>query len=456
MNRTFLALLILFSVDGGLFSQITETLDERIAKGFIEKLPKWKTINPEKPFKPQSGAFSTSMEADFKNGNHRLKVIIEQRDPTLITSDDMRRRFVDSRSVTPKNRPVPNLGEAAYLFETSRGVEVYFYKANLLAKVYVDFLNPAEKPEIPFYYQSAPPNEIHRALNIAKVVGGLISGDENFGLCNNTFYRPAVPPAQNVEEGLFNAVSTGEADRVKQLLESKGNVNHIYPDNSTLLHVAVRHGCHETLKVLVSAKADLNARDKEGATALMIAARFADFEAIRILTTAGSDLQTKDKQGLNVVSYLAKSTGGRPYQQDTTAREKADLLKYLVEHGADINSQAANGNTPLMFLIQTCYPFDSCQLLFKKLLDFGADLNLQNNEGKTILIFSVTTGTRFSRNEFVKMILEKKATVNHRDKHGLSAIDYAMKERKSYAQNPDFSEEIAKIIELLKNAGANE
>jgi ankyrin repeat protein len=457
MKKIALVPLILLSFTGCLFSQITETLDERIAKSFIERLPKWKTINREKPFKPRSGAFSTSMEADLKNGSHHLKIRIEQRDSALKTSEDLRRWFSDSRAVAPPNRPISNLGEAAHLFETSRSVEIYFYKANLLATIYLDFTNPDEKPKVPHYVQTAPPSEINRALSLARVVADSIVGNRTFGLCNNTFYRPAMPPAQNAEEKLLAAVSGGDIDGLKTLIDLKANVNHIFPDNSTLLHAAVLHGCPETIKVLTAAGADLNARDKKGATPLMIAAQFSDVEAIKILTSAGADLLSKDNQGLNVVSYLVRSTGGRPYQEEITAREKTDLLKYLVERRADINAQAINGNTPLMFLIQTCYPFDGCQSLFKEFPNLGADLNLQNNDGETILIVTAKNG-RFSeqRNDFIKLLLEKGAPINHRDKKGLSALDYILKERKIYAQNPDRSKELVKTIELLKNAGATE
>ncbi|ORX85834.1 ankyrin, partial [Anaeromyces robustus] len=57
-----------------------------------------------------------------------------------------------------------------------------------------------------------------------------------------------------------------------------------------------------------------------------------------------------------------------------------DLVKYLIEHGADINKENRGGETPLFLACRS-----GNKNLVKYLIDLGADINKENEEGETPL-----------------------------------------------------------------------
>ena len=67
--------------------------------------------------------------------------------------------------------------------------------------------------------------------------------------------------------------------------------------------------------------------------------------------------------------------------QNATAFNRTDVIKRLVDEGADVNRQTRYGkNTPL-HMAADCNQTEAVRLL----LDNGADINLENNGNKTPL-----------------------------------------------------------------------
>ncbi|ORX82475.1 ankyrin, partial [Anaeromyces robustus] len=52
-------------------------------------------------------------------------------------------------------------------------------------------------------------------------------------------------------------------------------------------------------------------------------------------------------------------------------------VKYLVEHGADVNKQSNDSTTPLFY---AC--INGHENIVKYLVEHGADVNKKNNDGK--------------------------------------------------------------------------
>ena len=92
-----------------------------------------------------------------------------------------------------------------------------------------------------------------------------------------------------------------------------------------------------------------------------------------------------------------------------------NLIKYLIENGANINIANKIGQTPLMIAISA-----NNIMLSKYLLDRGADINIKNKYGQTPLMLAVESNNPST----VKWLIEKGADVIEKDTQGKSAISY--------------------------------
>ena len=100
------------------------------------------------------------------------------------------------------------------------------------------------------------------------------------------------------------------------------------------------------------------------------------------------------------------------------AAEKGDfdLVKTLIEKGADVRHGNKKGVTPLM-----CAISGNNTAVFRLLLEKGADVDAQTNSGLTALMATSLTG----KTEFVKLLLEAGANPDATSKCGKKASDYA-------------------------------
>jgi len=111
-----------------------------------------------------------------------------------------------------------------------------------------------------------------------------------------------------------------------------------------------------------------------------------------------------------------------------------DIVSLLLDKGADVNAQDADGYTALSIASRNGHTE-----VVKLLLDKGADVNVQDADGDTALIWASRNG----HTEVVKLLLDKGADINAKDKYGDTALILAS--RKGHTE----------IVKVLLNAGAD-
>jgi len=95
------------------------------------------------------------------------------------------------------------------------------------------------------------------------------------------------------------------------------------------------------------------------------------------------------------------------------------IVKYLVEHGTDINKENKNGETPLHFAIRL-----RIERLVKYLVEHGADIHKENKKGfSPLLTFcSGTSHDEIEEEAIIKYLVEHGADINKKNKEGKTSL----------------------------------
>ncbi len=223
---------------------------------------------------------------------------------------------------------------------------------------------------------------------------------------------------------------------------------------------AAMYGKLEEVKTAISDNVDVNAIDSNGCTALMYAANYGHIPVIQALLDAGADSNIKSDndeglgEGMTALMFAAGSF---------FAANRVDVVKLLVQYGADVNLKSKEGKTALMYAAGTCSGYTES---VNNLINLGADLNIKDNDDNTALMqmelgnnttiadvlrragatengiaeVRLIKAAREGDIEQVKALIKNGTNVNHND--GLALCSAAGKGHQE-------------VVEMLIQAGAN-
>ena len=140
--------------------------------------------------------------------------------------------------------------------------------------------------------------------------------------------------------------------------------------NLNKIRDAIKNGNSSTIKQIINNyKINLNTpiHNKHDSTVLHYAVMAKNSEIIKFLIEKGADINAPDKGGQTSLMYAVQNNF-------------IDIANLLIEKDANIDAQDNNGQTVLMFAIANNH-LDSTRLLIKK----GANVNAQDNAAKLLL-----------------------------------------------------------------------
>lgn len=438
-------------------AQTYQTLDEQMSFAISQSFPDWKSEKPQ-IFNMNIPSGSPTLEAILKNGQKRLMInvrLFESKDKAISDLE----RFFYMRSIMPRTREMPTVGDKSLTAETAQRVEISFVKENVYVSLYSDFPRADKNKTGPDYIWSAPDTEFEFVRKAANVLASMIIGQKTVSPCFNNFIKFSYPPEITKEEKFLASAYRGETDSVKNFISQDVNINARGAKDETALHLAIKQGCFETIKTIVDAKADVNAKSENGETPLMTAAAFGNLEAIKLLDSSGADIKAKTSFGRNAAfSALLGPNGTFFWRDNPNTDKKIQTLDLLKTAGLDLTQKEDfHGQTLLIDYVNNRRGTE--EEMYNALLDFGIDINGTNKSGETALIVAIKLLPREGRTNVVKFLIGRGADVNIRDDRGFNALNYLKQEEKRYTRDEYMQSEFhhyKETLELLIQAGAKE
>ena len=232
--------------------------------------------------------------------------------------------------------------------------------------------------------------------------------------------------------------------------------------------IAVEAEHYALAAVLAKAAGGINGRDKKGWTPLHWAIFGDAWDLVRELIEAGADLSVgRSQNALEIAKLMNSETklievfidakGVDAIVRDGwtalmhAARDgHTEVVKTLIEIGANINIQNDNGDTALILAARR-----GLTEIVKILVENGADMNIKDSRyGRTALIYAAKDSrygrtaliyaAREGRTEVVKLLIDNGANMNIKDsRYGRTALDMAAREGRT------------EVVKLLIDNGAN-
>jgi ankyrin repeat protein len=212
---------------------------------------------------------------------------------------------------------------------------------------------------------------------------------------------------------LCRAVSSGDLETVKRLIEKGESPNTQDALGLPLLHIAASSGYADVCRFLIEAGAEINEKDRSAAAALHHAARRHNVEIVSILLEAGADVNQAPAGG---ITPLMAALGAEDLYNERVSPAKSfskkvdETLAVLIKHGADLNAVGPEGYSALHFAL-AMFPKNA-----SRLIEAGADVNAANKFLLTPLM-SANAST-------AKQLLEAGADPHSCDRKGRTAMFY--------------------------------
>ena len=165
---------------------------------------------------------------------------------------------------------------------------------------------------------------------------------------NDLSFTPVMLAAQN-----------GHLETIQVLLRNRGSVNVGAKNSRMLLHCAAEGDHTDVVKCILQNCGNVLAKTSENLTVLHLAT---SLELVKLLVEKGADIHAVERLGSTPLHAAA-------------GKGQTDTVNYLLNQGADINSRSVAGYSALFCALNRGHAATA-----KALIERGCDLNLKNGE----------------------------------------------------------------------------
>lgn len=175
------------------------------------------------------------------------------------------------------------------------------------------------------------------------------------------------------------------------------------PDIQKAFHEAVKNNDVETASRMIAAGADVNAAyDEYENRSFLDACYSGNLDMVKMLVEAGADVNLPDGSGVVPLVRVIVS------MHDTDA-----MLNYLLESGAAVDGKDGSMSSPLHVAVS-----ENDIKITEQLLESGANPDIVDDEGKNALFGAVEN----SNEKMILLLLSHGADINHEDDDGYTPL----------------------------------
>ena len=218
---------------------------------------------------------------------------------------------------------------------------------------------------------------------------------------------------------LCDAVSDGNIEKVKELIENGSDVNLKYLGQPPIL-IATIKGHLEIMEYLIEKGANVKNKDKNGFTSFHHAAESASENNVEILRKLIEFALRKNVDGVDIKTS-EKNAESRSPLQIAAIKGRAEIMKFLIEEkGADILAVDIRGKTALHLAIKRSPKIEATMYLIEKA---SSDLiNLEDDNGDT----SLHLAANLNKFDILKRLIDRSdASINVENKQGYTPLHFA-------------------------------
>jgi ankyrin repeat protein len=249
----------------------------------------------------------------------------------------------------------------------------------------------------------------------AEAVDVLLKAGANPNSASRAGFSPLVFAAEN-----------GDVKSAASLISAGADVNYQVPGSGNLLLIAIMAKKPQVANMLIDKGALVTGKDRGGNTALHLAAQLGDLEMVKRLISKGADVNAKtNRSNGDRLGIFTRPPAGEQTPLMVAARANhPDIMRVLVEAGADPKTHAQDGSTLLMAAASGGRP-ESVQYAYELDPDINAVTDRKETVMHAVFIGSMQFSTQPEICKAVQFLADKGAELDPMDINNRTPIALA-------------------------------